>query len=373
MEVVRDWSIGHDEFWGKIGHFTIGFKACDQLSGNLATLMKKNQENIGFDDAKLSGTFSVDSKKFVPLADVPDYVWINTRPTNEPIQHFADIDIEDIDGKPSLLDRCVSDSKNIAASVWKAYFDGFAAQGVGPEEGALPFRVWQIYDAMVDYAGKKDVIHFVAAAGVLAHYVGDASQPLHCSFMHHGVPPMTTYQGRDYPFPRSSQKFKDFKTTPEAQIHGIYEETMLEAKPADALTLVDKKIAAMNAPALPNNATGHDAAVQVIRLMNDAQKRLSPMDIIKADDPTLTKKKRAERLWNNATIRDATAKSLADSVLTLAAIWTAAWKAGGGPTIASSKLIKFNTDDLIDIYRGEKNFLTSMSLKSMASSKKFEP
>ena len=34
VEVVRDWSTGHDEYWGKLGHFAIGWKACDDLSGH---------------------------------------------------------------------------------------------------------------------------------------------------------------------------------------------------------------------------------------------------------------------------------------------------------------------------------------------------
>jgi len=372
VEVDRGWSLGHEEYWGKIGHFTIGFKACDRLSGNLGTLMKKNQMRIGFDDHKLSGTFTVDRKKFVPLADVPDYVWVNSR-HYEPIQHFADIDIVDIDGNPSLLDRCTNDSKHIAASVWKAYFDGFAKNGVGPEEGALPFRVWQIYDAMVDYVSKGDIIHFVAAAGVIAHYVGDASQPLHCSFMHHGVPPMTKFKGRDYPFPRSSTQFKAFQNTAPAQIHGIYEESMLEVDPATALHLVDQKIASMNSPNLPAKGTGHDAAIQIIRLMHGAQARLSPMDIINADDPSQTKTKRAALLWNNLTVRNATAESLADSVLTLAAIWDAAWKAGKGSSVPKSKLVAFSESDLMNIYRTEKNFIPSLGLSAMAKSGDFEP
>src|SRR5262249_16744320 len=147
---------------------------------------------------------------------------------NEPIQHFADIDIEDINGGDSLLKKCVDDPANVAASVWKSYFDGFAAQGVGPEEGALPFRVWQLWEAMVSYLKDEDILRFVGAAGVMAHYVGDASQPLHCSYMHHGKPPMETFQGREYPVPRDSDQFKEFKTTREAQIHSIYEEKMLE-------------------------------------------------------------------------------------------------------------------------------------------------
>src|SRR5262249_42288824 len=156
---------------------------------------------------KQGADFRVDAHGFVALADVPDYVWVHSR-TDEPIQHFADIDIHDIHGGESLLDRCNADPKNVSATVWKEYFDGFAAEGVGPEEGAIPFRVWQLWDAMVEFLNNKDVIRFLAAAGVLAHYVGDASQPLHCSYMHHGLPPMVFRHGRKYPVPRDSDEFQ---------------------------------------------------------------------------------------------------------------------------------------------------------------------
>ena len=159
--------------------------------------MMKNQKRIGYADEKLAkgSEFRVGREGFVPLADVPDYVWINSRP-QEGIQHFADIDIHDIDGGPSLLQRCVDDPSFISAKRWLAYFKGFAARGVGPEEGALPFRVWQIWEDMVTYLKARDVARFVAAAGAMAHYVGDASQPLHCSYLHHGVPPMVEIDGR---------------------------------------------------------------------------------------------------------------------------------------------------------------------------------
>jgi hypothetical protein len=35
VEVIRDWSLGYDETWGKIGHFSIGWKTCDYVAGNL--------------------------------------------------------------------------------------------------------------------------------------------------------------------------------------------------------------------------------------------------------------------------------------------------------------------------------------------------
>lgn len=374
VEVVRNWSLGHDEYWGKIGHFSIGWKACDQLSGDLARLMQANQARIGFpnEDLALGSEFRVGRDGFVPLADVPDYVWGHAKGRgSENIQHFADIDIEDIDGGPSMLQRCVADPANIAASQWKDYFDGFARKGVGPEEGALPFRVWQIWDAMVAYLKKGDVLRFVAAAGVMAHYVGDASQPLHCSFMHHGVPPMRRVGGRSYPVPRDSDEFKEFKTSREAQIHGIYEETMLEVDPAGALAAVGKELETQRAVTV--DRSGHGAAKAVIALMNDAQTRLPPKTIIDADDPSLGAKPRARALWENAGIRKATIRSLADSVRVLAALWTSAWKAGDGASVAKAKIRAYEEEELMRIYRSDPKFVPSLSLDEMAESGKFEP
>lgn len=372
-EVVRNWSLGHDEYWGKIGHFSIGWKACDEVSGDLGRLMQANQERIGFgnDDLEKGSEFRVGRDGFVPLADVPDYAWVHTKGRgSEAIQHFADIDIEDIDGGPTMLQRCVDDPTNISARKWKAYFDGFAAKGVGPEEGALPFRVWQLWDEMVTNLKKGDVLRFVAGAGVMAHYVGDASQPLHCSYLHHGKPPMRQVGGRSYPVPRDSDEFKEFKKSREAKIHGIYEETMLEVDPAAALAAVDKELQTQRSVKV--DRSGHGAAKAVIALMNDAQTRLSPETIIDADDPSLSEKARAKALWDDATIRKATIRSLADSVRVLAAIWTSAWQEGGGAKVAKAKIRTYEEGELKPIYKNPK-FAPSLSLDDMAESGDFEP
>jgi hypothetical protein len=285
IEILRDWSTGHDEYWGKIGHFAIGFKACDQLSGSLGELMKLNQPRIGFGDQVLGlgSEFRLGDGAFVPLADVPDYVWIFPR-ENEAVQHFADIDIHDIDGNPPLIEQCLENPAKISATIWKQYFDGFAAANVGPDEGVLPFRVWQLWEDMVAFVKAKDVIHFVAAAGVLAHYIGDASQPLHSSYLHHGVPPMVEVNVRQYPVQKGSDKFEDFKKTREYKIHAIYEEQMLEIDTANALADVDEFLQNTPRP-IRTIETGHDAALETLRLMHAAQARLSPQQIIDADDP----------------------------------------------------------------------------------------
>ena len=183
---------------------------------------------------------------------------------------------------------------------------------------------------------------------------------------------MVTVSGRKYPVPRESEKFKEFKKTREAKIHGIYEETMLEVDPATALANVDDELRGGRAPRLESQS-GHGAAVAVAHLMNNAQTRLAPRKIINADDPMLGPKKRAEALWKNASIREATITSLADSVRLLAVLWSSAWEAGRGDRIAKSKLKAFNGDDFDQIYRRERNFAPSLSLDAMVRSRKFEP
>jgi len=377
VEIVRDWSTGHDEYWGKLGHFSIGWKACEHLKGSLSDLMVANQARIGFGDDKLSAgaKFTMGKGAYVPLADVPDYVWVISKGNhpNEAIQHFADIDIYSINGGKTLLQKCVDNHNNVSATVWKDFFDGFAQAGVGPEEGALPFRVWQLWDAMVEYLKKKDVLRFVAAAGVLAHYIGDASQPLHCSYMHHGVPPMLTRDGRGYPVPRTSKAFKEFKDTSAADIHSIYEEIMLEVDTKTVLASVNQDLGSASWPQR-QITSGHDAAVETVLLMHNSQKRLSPKTIIDADDLSAGgDKSRAEALWDNPTVRKATIKSLADSVRLLADLWAAAWKKGKGDTIAKSKLKRFTETQMSKVYRDEPDFVPSLSLDEMAASGDFEP
>jgi hypothetical protein len=374
VQVLRDWSIGHDEYWGKTGHFAIGFKACDLVSGKLGELMQLNQARIGFNDTRLGegSEFRLGRGEFVPLADVPDYVWLFPR-GQEGMQHFADIDIQDINGGESMLERCHADPKNISASKWKQYFDGFAAAGVGPEPGCLPFRVWQIWDAMVQHLKDGDPLRFVAAAGVLAHYVGDASQPLHCSFLHHGEPPMKTRNGRKYPVPHSSDEFKEFKKTPASKIHAIYEQQMFEVDTLALLGDVNTRIAATNPPNIVVK-NGHHAAAALIEMMHGAFERLKPMDIINADDPDLTQKARATRLWENDTIRDATVASLTDSVRLLAHLWQTAWEEGGGDALAAGDIRQFSEADLSDVVRREhETFVPSRSLDELDASGDFEP
>jgi hypothetical protein len=338
--------------------------------------MQANQSNIGFGDDRLEegSAFRMGRGAFVPLADVPDYVWIpaarnNPARRNEPRQHFADIDIPAIDGGPSLLQACRKNPRKLAPDVWRDYFAGFGAAGCGPEEGCLPFRVWQLWNEMVDALGQKDVKTFVAAAGVMAHYVGDASQPLHCSYLHHGRLPMLDRPNGKYPVAHSSAEYAAFAKTREAKIHGIYEETMLEVAPADALADVNDALKGKTVSSAIKN--GWEAARATFGLMSTAHESLSPDTIIDADDPSLGPKERARRLWANPTVREATVASLAASTLVLARIWAGAWRVGGGDQIAEAKLRAFSEDQIAAVYRSPQ-FARPLTLDEMAGRAEFQ-
>ena len=105
--------------------------------------------------------------------------------------HFADMDQPNPDGD-TLLDLTESDDF-IDPDKWDAFYDTVRDILSGDEifqehRGLLPFRVWQIFDAMVEFVSKGEVDEFVCAAGVLTHYLGDACQPLHISYLHDGDP-----------------------------------------------------------------------------------------------------------------------------------------------------------------------------------------
>jgi len=309
---------------------------------------------------------------FVPLADVPDYVWIasaNPARKAEAPQHFADIDIPAIDGGLSMLEAGRKNPKKIVPAVWRDYFAGFAQAGCGPEAGALPFRVWQLWNLMVAALTKKDVKTFVAAGGVMAHYVGDASQPLHCSYLHHGRLPMVTKPKGKYPVAHDSDAYAAFKKSREAKIHGIYEERMLEIDTLAALQAIDAALA--NAKVKDDVKNGWGAARATFDLMSDAHDRLSPDTIIDADDPSLAESDRATRLWANAAVRKETIRSLAASTATLARLWASAWKQGNGKAVPKPKLRAFTEKELETLYRS-KTFAPALTLDQMAASGKFE-
>jgi hypothetical protein len=168
-------------YWGPTGHFAIAQTACGLVEGaDLRDFFRRHEPLI---TPSWGPSPPDDPTIFQPLADVPDHIWKQhahpyVRPHEKP-NHWAEIDRLDADGA-SLLDRMRR--RPVASMTMAAWLD-FYAHTTPPtsakDMGLVPFRVAQLYRLAVDSLRAGDDVRGFTAAGVMAHYVGDACQPLH--------------------------------------------------------------------------------------------------------------------------------------------------------------------------------------------------
>jgi hypothetical protein len=205
VDLVRGWNIDNPDTWGAVGHFSIAARAAGTLSSKVPTLralMKNNLTIIGHHDKTIltSAFKGMGEDAFVPMAGVPDFFCKHGKQGHsrgmEGPNHFADMDQKRPVDQVDLRTLC-KDTRNIDPDVWNWFYDSVTDLLSGDpitqnHRGLLPFRVWQIFDAMVGFAKAGKMPEFVCAAGVMAHYVGDACQPLHISYLHDGDPEQPT-------------------------------------------------------------------------------------------------------------------------------------------------------------------------------------
>ena len=81
VELIRDLNLGLPETWGETGHFEIAAKALELPEDEtLRKLLMLNRANISRSDGAIGeGHLGAKRDEFVPLADVADLVWRNTR------------------------------------------------------------------------------------------------------------------------------------------------------------------------------------------------------------------------------------------------------------------------------------------------------
>jgi hypothetical protein len=194
---------------------------------------------------------------------------------------------------------------------------------------------------MVASAKRRKITEFVCAAGVLAHYVGDACQPLHISAMFDGDP--------DDPSPDGDK--------PRARgVHSAYETSMLN-KNFDALLSSINEATKQKSKRPARVSGGHGAAVAVVDLMRETFETLSPAKIIEAyvDD---------KDLWEE--FQKQTVRLIVRGALTLAVLWESAWKEGlQGREVEDGALEAVSMEDLTDLYQ-DPDFLPSMTLDELA-------
>ena len=111
--------------------------------------MQKTLENISFEDqAILNGAFTrIDKDQFVSLADVPDLAWGPWK--KDGANHFADMDeTGKAEFEGNTLIELTKNPKNVDIKIWNKFYESIKKKPT--ERGALPFRIWQIYDEMVN-------------------------------------------------------------------------------------------------------------------------------------------------------------------------------------------------------------------------------
>jgi hypothetical protein len=364
IDLVTDANLGFSEYWGKIAHFKIGFKACDIVrTPKLKKLLTDNQERIGFDDGalKLGKDFRVGRENYVPLADVPDYVWISmsfnrSERKKEPKQHFADMD-DPGRGKfagQTLLDLCRKDPKNLDPKVWKEFYAALSDANFEYDGGYLPFRIWQIYRAMVAYLKQGNVKDFLAAAGVLAHYVADAGMPFHISKLHHGYGPERV--------DRKSPEYEEYKKSKAYKVHAILEERMFEVKALEMLSYVNGSVDSFTEDRKKAPAGEFGAVKHAFGLMNDVLTLVPPTDVVEQDDLNLNAPDRARAFFGS--FGKATADCVAKSCVVLADLWESAWAEGldGADAPPANKLRAYSEADLQAVYR-RPDFLPAYNLE----------
>jgi hypothetical protein len=372
VDPVRDWNVDQPDTWGAIGHFSIAARAQVALSGRfpkLKTLMANNATIISHPDSVIeAGDFTgMGSQDFVAMADVPDFFWKpgvakqkHTRQWEGP-NHFADMDQERSDGK-TLLELTKSDAF-IDPNKWEEFYDSVADILSGQpierkHRGLLPFRVWQIFDAMCQYAKSGKAAEFVCAAGVLTHYIGDACQPLHISYLHDGDPNRPV----EHTFTRGNKEGQ-VETRPMGQgVHSAYEDAMIFANRSEILGQLKKTPKVLKEELF---ATGFDAAKATIGMMRKTFKALPPADLVQAYiDVGKGGKAASDALW--ADFGKKTIGVMKDGSHLIAVLWESAWAVGDGESKVKTTR-KLTKDEAMKIVSDAKKFLPSMAVDEIGT------
>jgi len=356
VELVVEGGDGVSGTWGAVGHYSIGTLAIELVKNKkLKSFLEANADLISLPLDKLTKepkNKDLIASGFVALADVPDIVWkafpsphlnhkgedigvVGGRDTKiagmrstgpEHANHHCDAD-RPFEGFPTLPEACIANPDLLTAKKWNEYFDSFPEKVDVLHRGILPFRVWQFFERMREFAA-TDPGKFIAAAGTLAHYVGDASQPLHGSTLSDGIPSEKPDIPRD-----SGRKDKDHNKLPAFRgegVHSAFETQMINmaARKGQLFKEIRKNLGSDHGMTLVRD--GREAAVATLKTMRDVAKILPPRRLIDVYEKSFHpgSPPHTQALWD--TFSGETGKVMALGVRTLAMIWDAAWAAGGG-------------------------------------------
>ena len=370
VDLVRDWNLDNPDTWGAVGHFSIASRAAKSLRRvpTLKALMANNLEIISHRDATIQAAdfTGMGSAEFVPMADVPDFYWKHgtqgySRGGEGP-NHFADMDQPRPSDNKTLLELC-DDPAWLDPAKWISFYDSVEdllehKPIAAAHRGLLPFRVWQIFDALVDYARRGRRKEFVCAAGILAHYVGDACQPLHISYLHDGDPlqPQTKTVHHI-----KKDTYEEVKYALGTGVHSAYEDQMVNAYSAKILSGLDAVPAVTVAELI---TTGAEAGAATVDLMRTTFRRLPPLKILNGYLAyTGRPKDRAPYMWKK--FGPATIACMTKGTHLLSVLWQSAWTQGNGENTVTSTAALTQTEAMKLCQ--DPSFLPSYTIDKIAS------
>lgn len=375
LDLVWDLNLDQELIWGWVGHYAIGRAlplATDLLtSRRLTSFITRNLDLLAVTpDASLGNDPRVLTKgnktpHFVALADVPDNVWkgnVNfvtsqgpggktvrtlgpgNRHSDDNPNHFADLDMLYLGGKTFLELNHSDPDRYLNPKAWVQYFATISPQlnkwqklltpNAPPKNhwGALPFRVHQLFDVMVAAAKRGDAKLFLCAGGVLIHYMGDACQPLHTSYLSQGDPARVVKR------PNS-----DSMKLEADGVHSGYEDDMI-AYGYQTMHLAQElqvQIGKLKKAGMPQVQNGFDASKAVIELIVATQTDIVPRDIVDkwVELNGTPKKQKAVEMWDE--FGERTVVCMARGTRYLAHLWQSAWDLGKGDnTIGNGSALK---------------------------------
>jgi len=370
VDLIRGWNLDQPNTWGAIGHFSIAGRALNALSDNCPKLQELMTTNLALitpdDETILNSEFKgMGAAAFVPLADIPDFYWKHgtqgaARHFEGP-NHFADMDQPRPGDQATLLSLCNDSSDNIDPAIWNAFYDSvtdlLSGAPISPEHrGLLPFRVWQIFDEMVTYAADaKQHDKFLCAAGVLAHYLGDACQPLHISYLHDGDPLQASTRTVNHVRGKKAGSAEEVTSALGQGVHSAYEDEMVSSMRGAILNALAKTPKVKAAQRVTN---GFEAAVAVVGLMSRTFATIPPRALVDAFVQHPGSAGRAQFMQDR--FGKDTIKVMKDGTHLIAVLWESAWLAGQGEQKA--KLAKPITQQRAMEICADRDFLTSYSI-----------
>jgi hypothetical protein len=175
-----------------------------------------------------------------------------------------------------------------------------------PPRSTLAFRAAFIYQQMIELLKAGKAAEFVAAVGLLNHYVEDACCSLHLSYMHHGDP-----EADDYALMAKGEK----------DIHGSYDWVKAGRKPN-----LERELAERLGDFAADGGglkTPTDVARRVVALQLEVYDIMKPADLIQ-----LFRDAGYRFRW--ADIGESVLASMTKGIQALTDIVVAAWKQGHG-------------------------------------------